>query len=209
MAIIHFESPSPLNPIGINKGHGRRCADPCVYQKPHAGIIFVLVDKIPCSRTRIPCSAEIIPCSVTQGIRLKAFEFARVLALKISHRAQIRRNSLLISLLAGNLRVETGSHVTASATTHSRATGDFLKLRGWPAFSGIKCGCSISAKGQLNWEPVLALLSLASKSGCPATETVVSRDQFDLRPYCGMRPSIWLWRDHSADRSQRRTTPIP
>src|ERR1017187_10601120 len=24
-----------------------------------------------------------------------------------------------------------------------------------------------------------------------------------------MRPNIWLWRDHSADRSQRRTTPIP
>src|SRR5262249_55172908 len=40
---------------------------------------------------------------------LKAFEFARVSALKIASSGRIRRNSLLISLLAGNSGMETGS----------------------------------------------------------------------------------------------------
>src|SRR5450830_1920148 len=85
-----------------------------------------------------------------------------------------------------------GGSSPSNSTTQSRATRDFLKLREWPAFSGITCGCLISAKGQLGWEPVLALLSLASKSRCPATETGAGRDRFDLGPYWGMRPSIWL-----------------
>ena len=33
--------------------------------------------------------------------------------------------------------METGSTTTASATTHSRATRDFLKPREWPAFGGL------------------------------------------------------------------------
>jgi hypothetical protein len=45
---------------------------------------------------------------------LQAFEFAGVPALKTSQSGRIRRNSLLISLLAGNLGVETSSNPTAS-----------------------------------------------------------------------------------------------
>jgi len=91
----------------------------CVYRKPCPAMISILAGEIPCCCAKISCSAEIIPCSVAQGIWLKAFEFARVLAFKISHREQIRRNSLFFSLLAGNLAVETGSTATASATTQS------------------------------------------------------------------------------------------
>ena len=40
--------------------------------------------------------------------------------------AQNFQNSLLFSLLSGNLDAETGSHPTASATTQLRATGEFL-----------------------------------------------------------------------------------
>jgi hypothetical protein len=40
--------------------------------------------------------------------------------------ALFSKNSLLNSLLAGNLRVETGSIRAASTTTQSRATGEFL-----------------------------------------------------------------------------------
>ena len=47
------------------------------------------------------------------------------------------KNSLFFSLLAGNLGVETGSTATASATTDSRATREFLKPREWPTFSGL------------------------------------------------------------------------
>jgi hypothetical protein len=45
---------------------------------------------------------------MVQGIRLKAFEFARVSALKSFQTWRIGRNSLFISLLAGNFGVETG-----------------------------------------------------------------------------------------------------
>src|SRR5450759_4338526 len=116
---------------------------------------------------------------------MQVIEFARRLDAKIAAERLNLQNSLLISLLAGNSGVERGSTATASATTHSRATGDFLKLREWPAFSGITCGCLIFAMRQLGWEPVLALLSLASKSRCPATETGAGRDRFDLKPLRG------------------------
>jgi len=44
------------------------------------------------------------------------------------------KKSLFFSLLTRNLAAETGSTATASATTHSCATRDFLKPREWPAF---------------------------------------------------------------------------
>jgi hypothetical protein len=79
--------------------------------------------------------------------------------------------------------------IPVAPTTQSLTTRDFLKPREWSAFSGFACGRSISAKAPLDWDPIPALLSLASKSCCPATETGASRDQFDMGSYCGMRPS--------------------
>jgi len=73
----------------------------------------------PCSYARIPCSVKIIPCSVEWGISGQVFEFAQRLGAEIRHMSQILWNSLFFSLLAGNLAMETGSTVTASATTHS------------------------------------------------------------------------------------------
>ena len=45
------------------------------------------------------------------------------------------------------------------------------------------------------------------KSRFPATETAVGRDSVRMGSYCAGSPSIWCWRDHSAGRSARRTTP--
>jgi hypothetical protein len=62
-----------------------------------------------------------------------------VSAFKIAPRAGIWRNSLLISLLAGNWMLETGSRSTASATTQSgypQLCGD---LRPGPAIGGLFC----------------------------------------------------------------------
>jgi hypothetical protein len=118
-----------------------------------------------------PVHSKKIPCFVIQGIQRKALEFAGEFASRFSLTGGNRGNSLFFSLLPGNFVLETSSTTTASATTHSRATGDFLKLRQWPRFGGILSGSSVSAKGPSDFAPGFALLSLASKSRCPATET--------------------------------------
>jgi hypothetical protein len=86
---------------------------------------------------------------------MQLIEFARRLDAKTAAERLNLQNSLLISLLAGNLTVETGSTATASATTHSRATRDFLKLREWPRFGGISSGVRSLQKGRQIWSPVL------------------------------------------------------
>jgi hypothetical protein len=48
---------------------------------------------------------------------LEAIELARRLGVKIAAKRQKSQNSLLFSLLAGNLGVETGSILAASTTT--------------------------------------------------------------------------------------------
>jgi hypothetical protein len=52
---------------------------------------------------------------------LEAIELARRLGVKIAAERQNPQNSLLFSLLAGNLGVETGSIRAASTTTQSDA----------------------------------------------------------------------------------------
>src|SRR5260370_40512325 len=59
------------------------------------------------------------------------------------------KNSLLNSLLAGNLRVETGSIRAASTTTQSCATGDFLKVYERPRIGGDLCDGSFSETASL------------------------------------------------------------
>jgi hypothetical protein len=56
---------------------------------------------------------------------------------------------------------------------------------------------------------VLTFFSPPWKSRFPATETAVGRDSVRMGSYCAGSPSIWCWRDHSAGRSARRTTPMP
>ena len=67
---------------------------------------------------------------------MQASEFARVSAFKIALNGQSRQNSLLISLLAGNLDAETGSTVTASATTQSPKSLVAETLQEKPALAG-------------------------------------------------------------------------
>jgi hypothetical protein len=88
----------------------------------------------------------------------------------------ILRFSLLISLLAGNSVAETGSTRTASATTHSRANGDFLALTISPRIGGVVWLRFVSAEDHLFLAAVSSLLSLSAKSRFPETETQVRRD---------------------------------
>jgi hypothetical protein len=57
---------------------------------------------------------------------LQVIEFARRLDAKIAQKRLNLQDSLLISLLAGNLFVETGSIRATSTTTQSGGFGDFL-----------------------------------------------------------------------------------
>src|SRR5262245_39780039 len=61
-------------------------------------------------------------------------------AFKITSRGRIRHNSLLISLLAGIFRAETGSTWTASATTQFRKTGEVLTGSQLPRIGGLFSG---------------------------------------------------------------------
>src|SRR5260370_249206 len=63
--------------------------------------------------------------------------------------ALFSKNSMLNSLVAGNLRVETGSIRAASATTQSCATGDFLKVYERPRVGGDLCDGSFSETAPL------------------------------------------------------------
>src|SRR5260370_14750122 len=86
------------------------------------------------------------------------------------------KNSLLNSLLAGNLGVETGSIRAASTTTQSRATGDFLKVYERPRIGGGPCDGSFSETASLQSAGRFLHFSLAPKSRFPDTETARGRD---------------------------------
>ena|SRR5216683_8399946 len=58
-----------------------------------------------------------------------------LLGFKIAAERQNPQNSLLISLLAGNLAMETGSIQAASTTTQSSAKRGFLLFAEYPRFS--------------------------------------------------------------------------
>src|SRR5262249_30388181 len=75
--------------------------------------------KFPVLARKFPVPSQKFPVLLSREFCLQASEFARVSAFKIAPSGRIRRNSLLISLLAGNSGVETGSIWTASATTQS------------------------------------------------------------------------------------------
>ena len=59
--------------------------------------------KFPVIPKKFPVTAAKIPCSVELGIWLQDFELARRLDVEIAAEVRNLRNSLLISLLAGNL----------------------------------------------------------------------------------------------------------
>jgi hypothetical protein len=95
-------------------------------------------------------------------------------------------------------------------TTHSGGCGDFLywlrKAADWRA----SCTTAWSLRPLICGSgDVLTLFSPPWKSRFPATESAVGRDWVRRGSYCAESPSIWCWRDHSAGRSARRTTPMP
>ena len=58
--------------------------------------------------------------------------------------ARSLENSLFFPLLQGILEPETSSHMTATTTTQSCATGDFLKVYERPRIGGDPCDGSFS-----------------------------------------------------------------
>jgi hypothetical protein len=72
-----------------------------------------------------PVRPEKFPVPVCREFGFKRLNFIAESPAKIADSDQNRQNSLLFSLLAGNFVAETGSTVTASATTQSCANGDF------------------------------------------------------------------------------------
>src|ERR1700730_5616171 len=87
---------------------------------------------IPCLDQKIPCSSKIIPCYASKNSlfgcvgNLQAIEFASRLGAEIAEGARNRRNSLLISLLAGNLRLET-SPIEAASSAKSNVLNSLQK----------------------------------------------------------------------------------
>ena len=78
-----------------------------------------------------------------------------------------------------------------------------------PQLAGFAVDVGVSAETNSGLDGILAELSLALNSGCPATETIFCRDAVRMCGYRPLSPSIRFWRDHSAGRSLSRTTPIP
>ena len=93
--------------------------------------------KFPGPLRKFPVMAPTIPCSVAQGISLQGIEFAARAGAKIASRGRILQNSLLISLLAGNSVLETGSMATAFATTHSSVNRRFPVSDQYAQFCGL------------------------------------------------------------------------
>ena len=79
---------------------------------------------------------------------MQVIEFARRLDAKTAAERLNLQNSLLISLLAGNLTVETGSTATASATTQSAQSPNPETLRQKPALSGLNWHQIFDARSQ-------------------------------------------------------------
>jgi hypothetical protein len=89
---------------------------------------------------------------------------------------RILQNSLLFSLLSGNLDAEAGLHPTASTTTQSYATGDFLKECEKPRIGGIRATVCSQRRHRYSRHVISAHFSLAPKSRFPETETARGRD---------------------------------
>ena len=70
---------------------------------------------------------------------------------------------------------ETGSMATGSATTHSIELGNFPLCAKRPLTGGLRRRCRVSSETNSGVEEISAELSLALKSGCLATETVVKQ----------------------------------
>src|ERR1700722_18904525 len=80
----------------------------CTFARPRrysfAIGLSVSTEKIPCSLQTGSCSAVKIPCLVEQGISMEGVEFAQRQGAKMVGEGSELKNSLLISLFAGNLR---------------------------------------------------------------------------------------------------------
>jgi len=118
---------------------------------------------------------------------------------------RVPRNSLLISLLPGNLEVETGSMQAASTTTHSHSNQAFRRLGNWPANRRVSCVHLVSGTRRLALAGLFARVVSGIRKPVPGAGIAIAT----RRPDQPMRPSIAVWRDHSTGASRRRVTPMP
>jgi hypothetical protein len=99
-------------------------------------------------RCCFPASPGKFPEDLTREFRCSLLKLLNNWAPVCAERARFQLYSVFFPGLQGIPDSETRSYVTASTTTHSRATGDFPKPRKWARFGGIVRGHAVSAKRQ-------------------------------------------------------------
>src|SRR6266480_4390541 len=115
----------------------------------------------------------------------------------------------VFSQLSGNLTDETGSMGAASTTTQSCATGDFLKVYERPRIGGDLCDGSFSETTSLQSAGRFCAFFSGPEIPFPGNGDRERQRLGSNAGYSEGSPSIWCCRDHSADMSARRATPIP
>ena len=87
---------------------------------------------------KFPVHCKKFPVPLRREFCRKLLNLLADWARKSAREVGFLQNSLFFSLLAGNLRVETGSILAASTTTHSRANQGFRRFVKEPPFGGVR-----------------------------------------------------------------------
>jgi hypothetical protein len=133
--------------------------------------------QFPATSKSFPCYMTKIPCSVEQGIGSQELGLLHKSCLKSPPTGPNAQNSLLFSLLAGNLTCETGS--TANWVRHHtvlrkrRFPGSVRIAPNWRRFVHAFCLCNLPIGLQ---GPFRGLCLCPGKLRFPAAETAVGRD---------------------------------
>src|SRR5258708_32438123 len=101
------------------------------------------------------------------------------------------QNSLLFSLLSGNLDAETGSIRAASTTTQSYATGDFLKVYERPRIGGDPCDGSFSETASLQSAGRFCAFFSGSQIPFPGNGDPERQRLRSDAGYAAGKPKIW------------------
>ena len=98
---------------------------------------------------------------------------------------------------------------TASTTTQSCATGDFLKVNERPRIGGDLCDGSFSETASLQSAGRFYAFFSGPEIPFPGNGDRERQRLGSNAGYAEGSPSIWCCRDHSAGMSARRATPMP
>src|SRR5437667_26718 len=109
----------------------------------------------------------------------------------------------------GLLEPEPSSHTTATTTTQSCVTRDFPKVHERPRIGGDLCDGSFSETASLQSAGRFCAFFSGPEIPFPGNGDRERQRLGSNAGYAEGSPSIWCCRDHSADMSARRATPMP